>query len=85
VTPWCRIFLEKLIVTLVVKKFPAYMEHEGSLHKDSNVQKHKFTRCFVGSGCETWSLTRKEEVFENKVLRRIYGAKKDKVTEIRTT
>jgi hypothetical protein len=34
-------------------------------------------------GCETWSLTLKEErklrVFENKVLRRIFGPKKDEV------
>ena len=35
-------------------------------------------------GCETWSLTRWEErklrVFENMVLRRIFGPKSDKVT-----
>jgi hypothetical protein len=34
-------------------------------------------------GCETWFLTLKEEhrlrVFENKVLRRIFGPKTDKV------
>jgi hypothetical protein len=34
-------------------------------------------------GCETWSLTRREEhrlkVFENRVLRRIYGPKRDEV------
>jgi hypothetical protein len=37
-------------------------------------------------GCETWSLTLKEEcrlrVFENRVLRRIYGPKTDQVTEV---
>jgi hypothetical protein len=36
-------------------------------------------------GCETWSLTLREEhrlrVFENKVLRRIFGLKRDEVTE----
>jgi hypothetical protein len=36
-------------------------------------------------GCETWSLTLREEhrlrVFENRVLRRIFGPKMDKVTE----
>jgi hypothetical protein len=36
-------------------------------------------------GCETWSLTLGEEcrlrVFENRVLRRISGAKRDEVTE----
>jgi hypothetical protein len=35
-------------------------------------------------GCETWSLTLKEEhklrCFENRVLRRIFGPKKDEVT-----
>ncbi|KAJ4429004.1 hypothetical protein ANN_26000, partial [Periplaneta americana] len=36
-------------------------------------------------GCETWTLTLREEqrlrVFENKMLRKIFGAKKDEVTE----
>jgi len=35
-------------------------------------------------GCETWSLTLREErrlrVFENRALRRIFGPKSDKVT-----
>jgi hypothetical protein len=38
----------------------------------------------VLQGCETWSLTLREEhrlrVFENTVLRRIFGPKKDEVT-----
>jgi hypothetical protein len=36
-------------------------------------------------GCETWSLTLRKEyrlrVFENRVLRRIFGPKRDEVTE----
>ena len=36
-------------------------------------------------GCETWSLTLREEcrlrVFENKALRRIFGPKRDEVKE----
>jgi hypothetical protein len=36
-------------------------------------------------GCETWSLTLREEhrlrVFENRVLRRIFGRKRNEVTE----
>jgi hypothetical protein len=36
-------------------------------------------------GCETWSLTLREErklrVFENKVLRRIFGPRREEVTE----
>jgi len=39
---------------------------------------------FVLYGCETWSLTLREErklrVFENMVLRRIFGARRDEVT-----
>jgi len=35
-------------------------------------------------GCETWSLTLREErrlrVFENRVFRRIFGPKRDEVT-----
>jgi hypothetical protein len=35
-------------------------------------------------GCETWSLTLREErrlrVFENRVLRRMFGPKRDQVT-----
>jgi hypothetical protein len=35
-------------------------------------------------GCETWSLTVREEhilrVFENRVLRKIFGLKRDEVT-----
>jgi hypothetical protein len=40
-------------------------------------------------GCETWSLTLREEcrlrVFENRVLRRIFGLKRDEVTRKRRT
>ena len=39
---------------------------------------------FVLYGCETWSLTMREEhslrVFESGVLRRIFGPKKDELT-----
>jgi len=35
-------------------------------------------------GCETWSLTLREErglrVFDNRVLRRVFGPKRDEVT-----
>jgi hypothetical protein len=35
-------------------------------------------------GCETWSLTLREEhilrIFENRVLRRIFGPKRDEMT-----
>jgi len=39
---------------------------------------------FVLYGCETWSLTLREErrlrVFQNRVLRRVFGPKMDEVT-----
>ena len=39
---------------------------------------------FVLYSCETWSFTLREEhrlrAFENKVLRKIFGAKKDEIT-----
>jgi hypothetical protein len=39
--------------------------------------------CIGQYGCETWSLTLREEyrlrVFENRVLRRIFGPKRDEV------
>jgi len=40
---------------------------------------------FVLYGCETWSLILREErrlrMFENRVLRRVFGPKRDEVTE----
>jgi hypothetical protein len=49
--------------------------------------KFKYTKhnsATVLYGCETWSLTFREEhrirVFENRVLRRIFGPKRDEVT-----
>jgi hypothetical protein len=46
------------------------------------MQKYNFT-CFL-YGCETWSLTLREErrrrAFENTVLRRIFGSKRDELT-----
>ena len=47
-----------------------------------NIQKYNFTCCVYG--CETWSFTLREErrlrVFENRVMRRIFGPKRDEVT-----
>ena len=55
------------------------------------IQKHKKTKIYrtiilpvVFYGCEAWSLTAREErkprVFENMVLRRIFGPRRDEVT-----
>ena len=46
-------------------------------------QQNIFAYCFF-FGCETWSLTLREEhrlrVFKNRVLREIFGAERDEVT-----
>jgi hypothetical protein len=55
----------------------------------STNRKNKVYRTVILSvvlyGCETWSHTLKEEhrqrLFENSVLRRIFGPKRDEVTE----
>jgi hypothetical protein len=53
------------------------------------MRKGKHTRKMVWNvvvlyGCKTWSLTLREErrlrVFENRVLRRVFGPKRDEVT-----
>jgi hypothetical protein len=55
------------------------------LFKDLNIRIYR-TKILpvVFYGCETWSLTLREErrkwVFENRVLRRIFVAKRDKAT-----
>jgi hypothetical protein len=45
---------------------------------------HSHYSSFVLYGCETWLLTLREErrlrVFENRVLRRVFGPKMDEVT-----
>ena len=53
------------------------------LSKNLKMKIYKNTILLVLFGCETWSLTLREEcrlrVFENRVLRRIFGPKRDKV------
>ena len=45
------------------------------------MQNYNFASCLYG--CETWSVTLREEyrltVFQNRVLRRIFGPKRDEV------
>jgi hypothetical protein len=63
----------------------------GACLKDRLLSRNIKTRIYktiilpvVLYGCETWSLTLREEhrlrVFENRVLRRIFGPKRDEVT-----
>ena len=55
------------------------------LCKDIKVEIHRtIILPVVLYGCETWSLTLREEhrlrVFENRVLRRLFGPERDEVT-----
>jgi hypothetical protein len=57
----------------------------GGVHADSTSGSFSFSiSSCVLYGCETWSLPLREEhrlrVFENRVLRRIFGLKRDEVT-----
>ena len=51
--------------------------------KDWDIQNYNFASSFYG--CETWSLTLRKErrlrVFENRVLGKMFGCKKDEVTK----
>ena len=56
------------------------------LSKNIKIKKYRTVILpFILYGCETWSLTFREErrlkVFENRVLRRIFGSKRDEVIE----
>jgi hypothetical protein len=54
------------------------------LSRNRKVKIHKTIILPVLYGCGTWSLTLREEhrlrVFENRVIRRIFGLKRDDVT-----
>ena len=57
----------------------------GLLSKNINIKIHRcLILLFVLCGCDSWSLTLREErrlrVFENMVLRSIFGSKRDEVT-----
>jgi hypothetical protein len=70
---------DKDVRTFFPQPYPRFgPEFVGNL----NVQDDNFP--VVLCGCETWSLTLREghrlRVFENRVLRRIFGPKRDEVT-----
>ena len=59
-------------------------ENVGMLSKKLNIKIYRTIILPILYGCETWSLTLREEhrlrVFENRVLRRVFGPKRDEVT-----
>jgi hypothetical protein len=62
--------LDNIILNFLIQKYKNY-----------NIQSYNFA-CL--RGCETWSLTLRDKhrlrVSENRVLRKIFGLKRDKVT-----
>jgi hypothetical protein len=56
----------------------------GELSKNIKTKMYRTVILPVPYGCETWSLTLREEhrlrVFENRVLRKIFGPERDEVT-----
>jgi hypothetical protein len=59
------------------------------LSKNLKIKIHRTIILPVLYGCETWSLTLREErrlrVFENRVLRRVFGPKRDEATGVEKT
>jgi hypothetical protein len=53
------------------------------IKSDSTIQNNNFACCLYG--CENWSLTLRKEsrlrVFEKRVLRRMFGLRRDTITE----
>jgi len=63
-----------------------YLLSTSLLSKNTKIKKYRTAILpFVFYGCETWSITLREErrlrLFESSVLRRIFGPKRDEVTE----
>jgi len=77
-----------VIVPFYVCSLLFYLPVDGSASLLSKKLKIKIYRTItlpiVLYGCETWSLTLREErrlrVFENRVLRRVFGPRRDEVT-----
>ena len=57
----------------------------GYLSDSIKIKIYRTIILLVVYGCETWSFTLREErrlrVFENRVLRRIFGTRRDEVTK----
>ena len=65
--------------------FVAKFLFSSLLSKNKEIKIHRIiTFLVVFYGCETWSLTLRKErrlgVFENRVLKRTFGPKRDEVT-----
>ena len=69
---------------MLSKSQETYTEHHSGSGKNKLTQQKYFGHICALYGCETWSLTFREEhrlrVFESRVLRRIFGPKRGEVT-----
>jgi hypothetical protein len=63
--------------------YPLILRRYAHIYRSRSFKQNVYA-VVVLYGCETWSLTLREEhrlrVFENTVLRRIFGPKRDEVT-----
>ena len=78
-----------IIIIIVIMGNACYYSLEKTLSSHLLSKKLKYKTIIlpvVLYGCETWSLTLREEhrlrEFENKVLRNIFGAKRDEITGV---
>jgi len=76
---------ESLTLNITVQAFSVFSAHWTSRLLSKNLKIcRNITLPVVLYGCETWSLTLREErklrVFANMVLRRIFGLRRDEVT-----
>ena len=77
----------RLLLQFLTHKMLTCQLFQCSIVRSSNLRGDRFLKLYVVCvlyGCETWSLTLREErrlrVFENRVLRRVFGHKRDEVT-----
>jgi len=73
-----RLISENVLLSFGAESFV----FQFAIQKCKDIQNYNLA-CFL-YGCETWLLTLREErrlrVFENRVLRRVFGHKRDEVT-----
>ena len=69
---------------LIISQSPFVFQFPIQHFKDQDILYRTIILPVVLYGCETWSLTLRDErrlrVFENRVLRRLFGPKRDEVT-----
>ena len=87
-TPRAHAFYNSLSCNYYYYYYSYYIVHQSAQRYTHTISQISYILCLilpaVLCGCETWSLTlrkkRRLSVFENRVLRTIFGSKRDEVT-----